>query len=68
MMIQTADAEPVSIRLVNYTGQEILRIEGVQASNGYTYQFSNEDLPQGIYILISEQNGLLYSRKVLISR
>jgi hypothetical protein len=68
LMLNTADAEPVNIRFVSYLGNEIMRSEQVDASASYSFVFSQENLPQGVYILIAEHKGKYYSRKVLIAR
>jgi hypothetical protein len=68
IIISTIEEDRVDVKLVNYLGSEVFSMENIDASRGFDYQMNARYLPQGIYVLIVEQNGRYYSKKVMISR
>lgn len=68
LLIQTKNADPVNIKLVNSMGMVVFSLKGIDSSKGLKYQVNKENLSQGMYVLIVEQNGKVYSKKVLINR
>lgn len=68
VLVNTIDKDYINLKLINYLGMEVFAIDNIDASNGYDFRINKEGLPQGVYVVIVEQNGKYYSKKVLISR
>jgi flagellar hook protein FlgE len=68
LTIKTPDKGTVQVKLFNYLGLELLSFKEVYSANGFTRFFSNPELQSGIYILVVEQNGKRYSRKLVIQK
>ncbi len=68
VLINTIDKDYINLKLVNYLGIEVFAMNNIDASNGYDYRINKEGLPKGVYVVIVEQNGKYYNKKVLISR
>jgi len=65
--VATDSNSPISITMVNYLGAKVFENKVTTISSGIIHIDKN-DLPAGIYVVNIEQNGLNYSRKVLIGR
>ncbi len=68
LSIKTLEKAPVHIKLFNYLGVELMSLENNNSENSFTHFFSKPELQPGVYVLIVEQKGKRYSRKVLIQK
>ncbi|MCF6169709.1 MAG: C25 family cysteine peptidase [Bacteroidales bacterium] len=66
--IKTQDKSVVQIKLYNSLGVEVLKLESHNVDNGFTYFINKPELQSGVYVLVVEQQGKRYSRKVLIRK
>ena len=63
------DADPISIRVHNLLGRQILQLSETSAIRGEaTYQIDTSDLPNGHYFVVIEALGQRITRKVVLSR
>ena len=66
ILIKTDSDKPVSVKLFNSMGLEMFRLENINANNGFVYDYSRTGLAEGVYILIMEQGGEYFSRKIVV--
>lgn len=63
------DADPISIRVHNLLGRQILQLSESSAIRGEaTYQIDTSDLPNGHYFVVIEALGQRITKKVVLSR
>lgn len=63
------DANPISIRMHNLLGRQILQLSESSAIRGEsTYQIDTSDLPNGHYFIVIEALGQRITKKVVLSR
>lgn len=63
------DADPISIRVHNLLGRQILQLSERSAIRGEaTYQIDTSDLPNGHYFVVIEALGQRITKKVVLSR
>jgi hypothetical protein len=68
LIFKTQDKSAVQIKLYNYLGVEVMHITEGNIAGGFTRYFVENNLQSGVYVLVVEQSGKRYSRKMLIQK
>jgi hypothetical protein len=68
LIFKTQDKSAVQIKLYNYLGVEVMHITEGNIAGGFTRYFVENNLQSGVYVLVVEQRGKRYSRKMLIQK
>lgn len=66
--IKSRENSPVNWNLMNYLGATILSGSAQTATKRLDVPVNRQDLSPGMYILVVEQNGKYYSKKLLINK
>jgi hypothetical protein len=68
LLINSTEATAINVRLVNTLGTVVFSYEILTPTKEVNYRVNKEALPQGVYVLMVEQGGKLYSKKVVVNR
>jgi len=66
LIVQSEEKGTVQLKLYNYLGSEVFSLSESNPQGNFNYTIKQPNLQSGVYVLVVEQNGKRYSRKVLI--
>ena len=68
LIVRAKEKAPIRLKLFNTLGTIVFSYEILSSTQEVNYRVNNEALPQGIYVLMVEQNGKLYSKKLIVNK